>query len=183
MLQNITSGDGLGNLIEGLQKKYGVFTRMDFGETQKGLIILENDKYKIEIFKKKGDKMNTNTNTPSKELFIEVTGINECLVDYIQEREGFIKYGNAVYQEVNIYELAHKVKEWAWYDQSYQISSYFITLELKQGMSAEDLRQQPVCQSCIANINGTLIEYFDAKTEPEAIFQAGEWILSQAKLS
>ena len=56
MLQNITSGGGLGNLIEGLQKKYGVFTRMDFGETQKGLIILENDKYKIEIFKKKGTK-------------------------------------------------------------------------------------------------------------------------------
>ena len=58
MLQNITSGDGLGNLIEGLQKKYGVFTRMDFGETQKGLIILENDKYKIEIFKKKEQNEN-----------------------------------------------------------------------------------------------------------------------------
>ena len=55
--------------------------------------------------------MNTNTYTPSKKLFIEVTGINECLVDYIQEREGFIKYGNAVYQEVNIYELAIKTKQ------------------------------------------------------------------------
>ena len=55
-IQNITSGDKLGSLIESLQQKYGVFTRMDFGETQKGLIILENDKYKIEIFKKKGAK-------------------------------------------------------------------------------------------------------------------------------
>ena len=54
MKQNITSGDELGSLIESLQQKYGVFTRMDFGETQKGLIILENDKYKIEIFKKRG---------------------------------------------------------------------------------------------------------------------------------
>ena len=59
MLQNITSGDGLGNLIEGLQKKYGVFTRMDFGETQKGLIILENDKYKIEIFNGVHKKLKT----------------------------------------------------------------------------------------------------------------------------
>ena len=56
MKQNITSSDELGSLIESLQQKYGVFTRMDFGETQKGLIILENDKYKIEIFKKKGKK-------------------------------------------------------------------------------------------------------------------------------
>ena len=56
MKQNITSGDELGSLIESLQQKYEVFTRMDFGETQKGLIILENDKYKIEIFKKKGKK-------------------------------------------------------------------------------------------------------------------------------
>ena len=48
------SGDELGSLIESLQQKYGVFTRMDFGETQKGLIIFENDKYKIEIFKKRG---------------------------------------------------------------------------------------------------------------------------------
>ena len=54
MKQNIISGDELGSLIESLQQKYGVFTRMDFGETQKGLIILENDKYKIEIFKKRG---------------------------------------------------------------------------------------------------------------------------------
>ena len=53
MKQNITIGDELGSLIESLQQKYGVFTRMDFGETQKGLIILENDKYKIEIFKKR----------------------------------------------------------------------------------------------------------------------------------
>ena len=52
-----------------------------------------------------------NTYTPSKELFIEVTGINECLVDYIQESEGCIKYGNALYQEVNIYELAIKTKQ------------------------------------------------------------------------
>ena len=55
--------------------------------------------------------MNTNTYTQSKELFIEVTGINEWLVDYIQESEGFIKYGNALYQEVNIYELAIKTKQ------------------------------------------------------------------------
>ena len=57
-IQNITSGDKLGSLIESLQQKYGVFTRMDFGETQKGLIILENDKYKIEIFKKKEQNEN-----------------------------------------------------------------------------------------------------------------------------
>ena len=58
MIQNTTMCSELGILIEGLQKKYGVFTRMDFGETQKGLIILENDKYKIEIFKKKEQNEN-----------------------------------------------------------------------------------------------------------------------------
>ena len=58
MIQNTTMCSELGSLIEGLQKKYGVFTRMDFGETQKGLIILENDKYKIEIFKKKEQNEN-----------------------------------------------------------------------------------------------------------------------------
>ena len=58
MIQNTTMCSELGSLIEGLQKKYGVFTRMDFGETQKGVIILENDKYKIEIFKKKEQNEN-----------------------------------------------------------------------------------------------------------------------------
>jgi hypothetical protein len=170
---------------------------MDFGETQKGLIILENDKYKIEIFKKKGDKMNKNTYTPSKELLSDVFNKEVLIIsddtEWVEEKTGESLRANDIciifaqtdynpYIILDKHALAHKVKEWAWYDQSYQISSYFITLELKQGMSAEDLRQQPVCQSCIANINGTLIEYFDANTEPEAIFQAGEWILSQTKL-
>ena len=123
---------------------------------------------------------------PSKELLSAVLNSTVHFTNQIKcaDNELCISFTNKRFsgtKNYNIYELAHKVKEWAWYDQSYQISSYFITLELKQGMSAEDLRQQPVCQSCIANINGTLIEYFDTNTEPEAIFKAGNYILENLK--
>jgi hypothetical protein len=116
MLQNITSGDGLGNLIEGLQKKYGVFTRMDFGETQKGLIILENDKYKIEIFKKKGDKMNTNTNTPSKELLSKVLNLDVYIAYHRcpNNNEIYVEWNDnlgIMSDSSNIYELAIKTKQ------------------------------------------------------------------------
>ena len=87
------------------------------------------------------------------------------------------------YDEINIYELAHKCKEWA-------LSKSI--LELVSAMTEEGA----YCQ--IDNIVPSTIEYdinqidtsyrtvfdsiiFDADTEPEAIFKACEWILKEKK--
>lgn len=76
--------------------------------------------------------------------------------------------------DINIYELAHKCKEWAWNQESYQIQSMFIHLEFK---TAKELSEIPKCQAIVCNEHGKFVDFFDAKTEPEAIFQACQWIL------
>lgn len=110
----------------------------------------------------------------SKELLSKVLGIADCRVN--QMIGTTLEYYSSIkgWRKINIYELAHKCKEWAWNTQNYQISSMFINLEFK---TAKELSEAPQCQANMWNDNGEFAGYFDAKTEPEAIFKACKWIL------
>jgi len=113
----------------------------------------------------------------SKELFIEVYGeildrfdsydgriidIKQYLDDSIQVDYIMKGYSNSMINcySINIYELAHKCKEWA-LDYVDNIGSGRDKSKLNVGW-------------CICN-NGEIQEY--AKTEIEAIFKACQWIL------
>ena len=101
----------------------------------------------------------------SKELLSEVLGKKVDMIyteDYLGHSfKPFIRplYGSFV-DEVNIYELAHKCKEWALTKHNTYLSSW---TESSQG----------VCEASTTNED----KDFFAETEPEAIFKACEWIL------
>ena len=110
----------------------------------------------------------------SKELLSEVLGIN------IDENDIYIK-NNYIYYAYcrsdnewinassNIYELAHKCKEWA-LSKEYVISSHS-----KYKLDG---------YNCILYCNnGEIDEDFTSDTEPGAIFKACEWILDNIKES
>jgi hypothetical protein len=100
----------------------------------------------------------------SKELLSEALGYK---IHYIHET---LDYGDLIYEyesahgyiqtDINIHELAHKCKEWA-YENSYTVWSglYCFAYVQKHYNEGEELF------SCKAD------------TEPEAIFKACEWIL------
>ena len=117
----------------------------------------------------------------SKELLSEVLEdeYNDRLVDWFQIEDNYLRTyydcGRYDYEgrptglgiEINIYELAQKCKEWA-YKQGYVILS---------GHSAYGIG------AFFCSCKGWLSENYDKRieinhnTEPEAIFQACQWIL------
>jgi hypothetical protein len=102
----------------------------------------------------------------SKELLSEVLGIDKrlCRIDEIKENYIFfytMTNAGEFQNYINIYELAHKCKEWA-------------LTEDKCLSSTPYHKELYVC-----TILGD--EMFEAETEPEAIFKACEWILEQIK--
>lgn len=101
----------------------------------------------------------------SKELLSEVLNLN---ITYIEHCNNSIIYKISVYdreEEVNIYELAHKCKEWAYSTYGIMIQSY------------------PYCGKSRADaLKGLEVdEVFKENTEVEAIIQACEWILEYKK--
>ena len=105
----------------------------------------------------------------SKELLSEVLG-NKIGVVYTQDHLGnkfktFVRprYGDFV-DEINIYELAFKCKQWAWAN-GFQINTRRHTLH--SDISSVILYSNGIIAQAIGTYN----------TEPEAIFKAGEWIL------
>ena len=68
----------------------------------------------------------------------------------------------------NIYELAHKVKEWA-----LSLNFKLYSVLVKDGSKTN-------LHKVFKNINKSIIDKtFRADTEPEAIFKAGEWVLKE----
>jgi len=65
-----------------------------------------------------------------------------------------------IYRSINIYELAHKCKEWAYNEHGEILTSF----KYKGEWIVEDERYR-----------------YRADTEPEAIFKACEWILKEMK--
>lgn len=106
---------------------------------------------------------------PSKELLSEVLKLN---ITYIERCNNSIIYKISVYdreEEVNIYELSHKCKEWA-YSQGYIISSGLTpVLGVNKDGWAEVF-------SSSTPLDGKL-HTFKQLSEPEAVFKACEWIL------
>ena len=97
---------------------------------------------------------------------LEVVGSDICLYDCSMQPD--------IYMCWNIYELAHKCKEWA-YIQGYVLFS--------------KIRLNSSYASCYFDIMG-IHDYeddfhndFRAETEPDAIFKACEWILDRNSIN
>lgn len=123
----------------------------------------------------------------SKELLSEVLGKD---VDSV--RSGFTgtigSEANIKYRQlqpraelyINIYELAHKCKEWAFETESVQIIharkygygvgvvKYFSSIEVYNGHYLYNPSDELGTSTQVS---------FEADTEPEAIFQAAQWVL------
>ena len=109
---------------------------------------------------------------PSKELLSEVLGLKTNLVEIDEARNNVFYYCNKfgrITGEINIYELAHKCKEWA-LSKNYEIeSSLFVDGNKKRiGYSQVLRKESPMLQKT-------------ADTEPKATFKACEWIMEQTK--
>ena len=82
-------------------------------------------------------------------------------------------YGRWSNLEVNIYEFAHKCKEWAvnLSPNKHALSSYPRWGDIRNYKKTNG--SYYICQHLVSGVQ------FEAETEPEAIFKACEWILEQ----
>ena len=106
--------------------------------------------------------------TPSKELLSEVfnTTVKNIELDRGQTEVKIYRENTSCLGTYNIYELSHKCKEWA-LNKNYEIWS----VSKNKGGEAQ-----------IEHFKNGTMAVRCGKTEPESIFQACEWILSQTKL-
>ena len=113
----------------------------------------------------------------SKELLSEVLGIRSIVMDPILEpnsKIGYLVYGsqNTVrevrnnHKQINIYELAHKCKEWA--------KSVYNNIDFM-------VYGRGQCDLTIFTQPDDIKYNFNADTEVEAIFKACQWILDNGK--
>jgi len=106
----------------------------------------------------------------SKELLSEVleksvvsyTEISKNMIRVYLHKENYFEQG---YIDINIYELAHKCKEWALLNNNIKIYSLLV----KDGAKVNIHKVLKL---------GTIDKTFRANTEPEAIFKACQYILS-----
>ena len=103
----------------------------------------------------------------SKELLCEVYSEEVDFIRYVANNTHEVYFKNPTrlkYQIVNIYELAHKCKEWAYNNNYYVYSIFAFGGEGWSYITHTD------------NISKRLSS-FDTDSEPEAIFKACQWIL------
>ena len=110
----------------------------------------------------------------SKELLSEVLGVHvrdgwyfDCeLLLYTYDK--ILGLDENYHAEINIYELAHKCKEWAWSNHKLSIiSGYTISGNIVANIM---IKHMNMCE-----------HHHKADTEPEAIFKACEWILKDKR--
>ena len=124
----------------------------------------------------------------SKELLSEVLHGGRIIIKYLENMENCLEYISYCsinemngtkynenlpdnyyvvkadrWQEINIYELAHKCKEWA-----FNKGGIDITSGKRLGLDGWE---------CLVFIGVIPCDCYEAETEPEAIFKACEWIL------
>jgi len=106
---------------------------------------------------------------PNKELLSAVLG-EECIPLEIVVNTLYYKvsYAENTLLEINIYELIHKMKEWAY-------NTY--GLELQSGRCCGVY----YCWDETTGYDTYMCDASEAKTEPEAVTKACEWILEQQK--
>ena len=100
---------------------------------------------------------------------LEVIGSDICLYDCSMQPD--------IYMCWNIYELAHKCKEWA-YTNKYRLSSSQHRLNTKQEYYINNQIASYFCSVYYITNDDSDIQ-MDANTEPEAIFKACQWILDK----
>ena len=113
----------------------------------------------------------------SKELLSEVLGhddiCNERIIQnkllYMCKNDGMIDYE----YEYNIYEFAHKCKEWAvnLSPNKHALSSYPRWGDIRNYKKTNG--SYYICQHLVSGVQ------FEAETEPEAIFKACDYILKE----
>ena len=103
---------------------------------------------------------------PSKELLSEVLS-KEVEEERFIDSNSLTYVNSGIYEDINIYELVHKCKEWA-FDKGFVLKSY-----KKQGAFSGTYHYA-------IDINDKICEWL-ANTEYEAIFKACEWIMEQTK--
>lgn len=91
-------------------------------------------------------------------------------VDFVKENDTYLKYGARVQDQINIYELAFRCKDWA-KDKEYKIHS----------SPTQKIEWTAIAQNFDLNKFYYGQNQFYALTEPEAIFKACEWILKEAQ--
>jgi len=117
----------------------------------------------------------------SKELLSEVLGLKIKQLDYYSDTKNTIvftdTYKNYGWQLENIYELAHKCKEWAKYygfkihsGYSHEAIGQSYATPMKEKWEAGNLIMAYCPDDCP-------VEDFVLQTEQEAIFKACQWIL------
>ena len=111
----------------------------------------------------------------SKELLSEVLEIDICEDVAFIDNSTYaypkpISSTNYVWELLNIYELAHKCKVWA-----YKLDEYNISSGLTNGGAYTEVFGRYACSDSNANYQTT------ANIEAEAIFKACEWILKETK--
>lgn len=127
----------------------------------------------------------------SKELLSEVLGVFVYNLDFIQDNKQYFKFtsieGSQDYQvdNINIYELAHKCKEWA-FKRGYGVDSryYKSQRESKASKYLDDYDFESykcVVAHVCKNTNNNVTHHEEYNTEPEAIFKACEWILNEKR--
>ena len=103
----------------------------------------------------------------SKELLSEVLGKKVALDNNIQITRTTVHYSNVTHMaEINIYELAHKCKEWA-ISKNCRIFS-----EVQYSKHTKGARVEMVVYKGKDQV-------FISDMEPKAIFKACEWILKE----
>lgn len=103
----------------------------------------------------------------SKELLSEVLELKRIDEIYTEDN---ILYFCELNEGTNIYELAHKCKEWA------LSKGYYLRAE--QGINYKDNLQWTCFLNKDMNDGADFVDYWNI-TEPEAIFKACEWILKE----
>ena len=109
-------------------------------------------------------------NTPSKELLSAVfnTTVKNIELDRGQTEVKIYRENTSCLGAYNIYELAHKCKGWGWLKGYRLISGKFDDNSFYCDVETSEYDEHKVCIA--------------ADTEPEAIFKACNYILSQTKL-
>jgi hypothetical protein len=116
-------------------------------------------------------------NLPSKELLSAVLGVEVISVREIHLNRTLL-YETYKLERINIHELSHMVKEWA-KNNGYSISSCLPIVTDEEGNPVFNYWYMAYVQNIETVDNMMPSKDFIGRTEPEAIFKAGEWILKE----
>ena len=112
---------------------------------------------------------------PSKELISEVLS-KEVEEERFIDSNSLTYVNSGIYEDINIYELAHKCREWALSE------GYIIEVGVHPTIK-KDRSDRDYFYKITTDRGQILVSKFDEiiKTEPEAIFKACELVLEKTK--